>query len=199
MDKRVTCFLPWSDPESLSYTINSLRSSGAVKKICLVTTDDSTKKYTDRDVMVCKAPGFTSTEAIRKMADLAKTDFILLYTKPFPLDPARFALERMMQVCESTDAGFVYSGYYENKESKLTPHPVIEYQEGSLRDDFNFGSMVLYSTKAFKQACAAMKSDYRFAGLYDLRLKISQKYRLIHIPELLYTEIEMLLYLFLFP
>lgn len=190
MDKRITCYLPWSDQESLNYTINSLKSSGAVKEICLITSDGSAKEYSDKDVLVFGSPGFSSTVAIKKIAELAKTQFILLYTKPFPLDPGRFALERMMQVCESTGAGLVYSGYYENKENKLTAHPVIDYQEGSLRDDFNFGSMVLYSTKAFKQACAVMKSEYTFAGLYDLRLIISQKYRLVHIPELLYTEIE---------
>ncbi len=59
----------------------------------------------------------------------------------------------MMQVCESTGAGMVYSDYFENKDGKLSAHPVIDYQEGSLRDDFNFGSVVLYRTSAFRSAC----------------------------------------------
>jgi hypothetical protein len=67
---------------------------------------------------------------------------------------------------------------------------VIDYQEGSLRDDFNFGSVILYKTSAFRDACSKMSQDFRFAGIYDLRLKISQEHTLVHIPELLYTEIE---------
>jgi hypothetical protein len=100
------------------------------------------------------------------------------------------ALARMKQVCGDTGAGMVYSDYYEKKGDAIAPHPVIDYQEGALRDDFNFGSVILYSGKAFRDACARMDREYAFAGLYDLRLKISQKYPLIHIPELLYTEVE---------
>ena len=72
----------------------------------------------------------------------------------------------------------------------MSPHPVIDYQVGALRDDFNFGSVILYSGKAFRDACDRMDQEYSFAGLYDLRLKISQKFPLIHIQELLYTEVE---------
>ena len=190
MNKRITSFIPWSDQESLNYTVRMLKESGVVKKVFLIKTTDSVIKITDKDVSTIKAPGFASTEAIKKMAEHTKTDFILLYSKPFPLDPGRFALHRMMQVCDDSGAGLVYSDYYENKEGRLSPHPVIDYQEGSLRDDFNFGSMILYRTSSFKKACSAMKADYQSAGLYDLRLKISQKYRLSHIPELLYSEIE---------
>ncbi len=124
------------------------------------------------------------------MADSADTEFILVYTKSFPLDLGKFALRRMMQVCENVNAGMVYSDYFENKNDQLSPHPVIDYQEGSLRDDFNFGSVILYRTSAFREACRTMDKELRFAGLYDLRLKISQEYPIVHLPELLYTEIE---------
>lgn len=92
-----------------------------------------------------------------------------------------------MQIDRSRDG---HSDYFENKEEKLSSHPLIDYQEGSLRDDFNFGSLILYRASAFKDACKRMKQDYKFAGLYDLRLKVSQKHRLVHIPELLYAEVE---------
>ena len=124
------------------------------------------------------------------MADLTDTEYILVDIKPFPLQLSRFALQRMMQVCSDTEAGMVYSDYFENKEGKLTPHPVIDYQEGSLRDDFNFGSVMLWKTAAFREACLGMDQDYSYAGLYDLRLRVSEKHRLIRIPEMLYTEVE---------
>jgi hypothetical protein len=192
MEKRITCFIPGSDYESLSFTVNSLRNSGVVNKIYIFSAGDPVKSISGKDVNWVISSGFATTASIKKMGELAKSEFVILYSKPFPLDPGRFSLERMMQVCESTGAGMVYSGYYENKENKLNAHPVIDYQEGSLRDDFNFGSMVLYNGNAFRAACKSMKAGYQFAGLYDLRLRISQKNRLVHIPELLYTRPRMI-------
>ena len=97
----------------------------------------------------------------------------------------------MVQACNSSGAGLVYSDYFEQKEGVLKPHPVIEYQEGSLRDDFDFGSLLLYRTEAFVEAAQRMEPEFDFAGLYDLRLKVSQNYKLVHLPELLYTELEL--------
>ena len=188
MEGKITCFMPFSGAEVTGMTINSLQSSGVVTGIFVAGTGDPGFAYPG--VSFIKSEGFASTATVKKMGEAASTDFILVYSKPFPLDLGRFALQRMMQVCEFTGAGMVYSGYNENKDNKLSAHPVIDYQEGSLRDDFNFGSAVLYRTSAFRDACKRMSKEFRFAGLYDLRLKISQEYRLIHIPELLYTEIE---------
>jgi hypothetical protein len=190
MDKKITCFIPYSGAEATGLTIKSLRSSAVVSGIFVAGSADTGFSYPDPDVSFITSEGFASTATIKKMAESASTDFILVYSKPFPLDLGRFAPERMLQVCEFTGAGMVYSGYYENKDGRLSAHPVIDYQEGSLRDDFNFGSVILYRTSAFRNACKRMSCDFRFAGLYDLRLKISQEYNLIHIPELLYSEVE---------
>lgn len=188
MEKRITCFIPFSDKESIRYTASSFKNSGMVDRIYVLNPDTSESELTD--VNFIKTDGIASTISVRKISETAKTDFILIYNKTSGLDLGKNALERMIQVCEDTNAGIVYSGYYENKDSRLSPHPVIDYQEGSLRDDFNFGSVILYRTKAFTEAVDLMKSEYKFAGLYDLRLKISVKYRIVHIPELLYTEFE---------
>ena len=190
MEKRITCFIPNSDKDSLQYTVNSLKNSGLVDKTVIVSNEGTTSDFSDNGVSHFGSKGFSSTASVRKMADTANTDYILIYNKTFPLDPGRFALNRMIQVCEDTGAGMVYSGYYENKDNKLSAHPVIDYQEGSLRDDFNFGSVVIYRSAAFREACSQMTDNFQFAGLYDLRLKISQTHKLVYIPEMLYTEIE---------
>jgi hypothetical protein len=190
MEKKITCFVPYSDSGSLSITLASLKLSGLVSKIVIVSNTDIVKDFSDTDLSWFKSAGFGSTESVRKMAELTVSDYILLYTKPFSLDLGKFALNRMMRVCDDTGAGMVYSDYFENKNNTLAPHPVIDYQEGSLRDDFNFGSLMLYRTSAFKKACESMNEFYQFAGLYDLRLKVSQSGMPVHIPELLYTEIE---------
>jgi hypothetical protein len=190
MVKKITCFIPFSDRESTECTVASLRSSGIVSGITIVTGNNNIPDNYVSDVSFLKSDGLTSTSTLKRMAESVNTDFILIYSKAFSLDLGRFAIERMVQVCEATGAGMVYSDYYENRNDRLSPHPVIDYQEGSLRDDFNFGSVILYNTSAFKDACKMMNREFRFAGLYDLRLRISQKYSLVHIPELLYTEIE---------
>lgn len=188
MEKKITCFIPFSDKESLEFTAAALNKSGVTGKIYVVGPDEM--KYDIEGVSFLNANGFGSTDAIKKMARMATSEYILVYTKTFPLDPGKSALKRMMQICHDTGSGMVYSDYYENKNGKLSPHPVIDYQEGSLRDDFNFGSVILYKAAAFREATEKMYEDFRFAGLYDLRLKISESYRLFHIQELLYTEVE---------
>ena len=190
MEKKITSFVPFSDKESLDRTVKSLKDSGVTAGIYIVAGSDSEPDYKDPEVTYMKSGGFASTGAVKKMAETAATEYILVYTKLFPLDLGKFALKRMMQVCMNVNAGMVYSDYFENKDNQLSPHPVIDYQEGSLRDDFNFGSVILYKTSAFRDACKTMDQEFRFAGLYDLRLKISQNHPVAHLPEMLYTETE---------
>jgi len=191
MGKDITSFLPDSDLESLDYTVKSLKNSGVVAGIVIVTGNGSHPENKDPDIKYLKADGFASTDSVKKMADAATTDYVLVYSKSSPLDLGKFALNRMIQVCENMNAGIVYSDYFENKNNHLTPHPVIDYQEGSLRDDFNFGSVILYNATAVRDACRSMDSEFRYAGLYDLRLKISQEHAIVHLPEMLYTETEL--------
>ena len=122
------------------------------------------------------------TQTLKALASKIHTPYILLYTQSLPVQLGAHAIERMLQVAGDTEAGILYADCH--------THPVIDYQEGSLRDDFDFGAVLLYRSDAFIEAVSAMDVDYQSAALYDLRLKISQKYRLFHLPEPLYTESE---------
>ena len=190
MGKKITAFLPNSDSESLGSTVKSLKDSGVVAGIFIITGNTSEPAIKDPEVSYLRSEGFASTASVMKMAEVAATDFMILYSKTSSLDLGKFALDRMMQVCDDMNAGIVYSDYFEKKNNQLLPHPVIDYQEGSLRDDFNFGSVILYKVSAFREACNKMDMEFRFAGLYDLRLRISQAHSIVHLPEILYTEIE---------
>ncbi len=190
MDKKITCFIPLSDNKSLESTVLSLKSSGIVARIVIVAGKDTKVEYNNPEVDYLYCEGFSSTSAVKKMAMMSDTEYILIYSKPDPLDLGRHALNRIVCVCENTGAGMVYSDYLESKNNKLLPHPVIDYQKGSLRDDFNFGSVILYKDSAFQYACKKMDKEYSFAGLYNLRLKISENHLIIHLPEILYIETE---------
>jgi len=172
MESKVTCFIRGSDRAASESTARSLESSGVVKEIFV------------------EDEGFSRTAVLKRMAEKVSGDHVLVYDSPFTLDMGRFSLRRMISVCEDTGSGMVYSDYFENKNGQLSPHPVIDYQAGSLRDDFNFGPVLLYRAEPFREACKNMDKDYNYAVLYDLRLKVSEKNLLVHIPELLYTRTE---------
>ncbi|TAJ13771.1 glycosyltransferase family 2 protein [Marinilabiliaceae bacterium JC017] len=188
MEKLITFFLPYASKEEVTLTVESLQKAECVEDIFLVAKEPS-------DIEVGGVEWLTgdlvSTDTLKEVAAKANTEFTAFYTKTQPLNLGQSALQRMMQACEDAGAGLVYSAYYEMKEGKLNAHPVVEYQEGSLRNDFNFGSLIVYKTAALKEAIAQMDQQYKFAALYDLRLKISQGQRLLHMPELLYTEVEL--------
>ena len=128
--------------------------------------------------------GDFSTESIKKAATQADTDYTILYTRPTGLEWVHFGKERMLRIADDTRAAMVYADHFNGSE----PAPVIDCQAGSLRDDFDFGGVQMYRTSVLLTAVAQMDVDYKYAGLYDLRLKASRIGKLVHIPEFLYYE-----------
>ena len=123
-----------------------------------------------------------STKAIREIAEKANTAYTLICLKPH-IEWVYLGQERMVQVLEMTNATMVYADHFANGQQA----PVIDYQLGALRDDFDFGSVLLWDTAKLKTIVTQMDTNYEFAGLYDLRLRAE---KLEHIPEFLYYEIE---------
>ncbi|MBO4595581.1 MAG: glycosyltransferase family 2 protein [Bacteroidales bacterium] len=124
------------------------------------------------------------TRAIKNAASQADTDYTILYTRPTGLKWVHFGLERMLRIADDTRAAMVYADHFNGEE----PAPVIDCQAGSLRDDFDFGGVQMYRTSVLQTAAAQMDEEYKYAGLYDLRLKASRIGKLVHIPEFLYYE-----------
>ena len=135
---------------------------------------------------------FNSTEALREIAKTVGGTYFILYTKPHPLEMGEFAVGRMTAVADDMSADMVYADHYElvagedGKELRRK-HPLIECQKGALRNDFDFGSVLLFRTSSFKAAVDAMDKDWKWGALYDLRLRMD---RIVHINEYLYTEVE---------
>lgn len=127
-----------------------------------------------------------SSSTLKKITDLADSKYILIITNPVKVDFTNHSLERFISVAENTSAGIVYSDFYEI-DDKITPHPLIEYQFGSLRDDFDFGAVLLFNTVAFKSAAEKLKNNFKYAGLYSIRLIISRDSSILRIPEFLYS------------
>ena len=139
---------------------------------------------------VLHALSFDSTECFRAIAASSRTPFTLLYRSDRPFEPGYRALERMMAVARQTGAALVYADRRSRGEDgKTVQIPAIDWQDGSLRDDFDFGPLVLVDTSMLRRAVASMTGDYRFAGWYDLWLRLSRMGSFVHINEFLYTDV----------
>ena len=102
------------------------------------------------------------------------------------------ALERMCDYLSAPQCSMVYADHYKTIKGERTPHPVIDYQLGSVRDDFDFGSLLMFRTDYLKRAINEIESEkeYQHSALYALRLALSRYGELTHIREFLYTETE---------
>jgi hypothetical protein len=141
-------------------------------------------------VKVLNNEGLTSSEVLKLVYTNSETDYIIVISNPVYVSFGSFALERFLKTAEDTKAGILYSNYYETIEGNNVPHPTIDYQIGSIRDDFDFGPVLFINTSAMKKALLLPNDDYQYAALYNLRLKISQNNLILRIPEFLYTSTE---------
>lgn len=184
---KINCFIPFQNDKQIKQTITNLKKSSLINKIYLlsVNPDDKNSEYE-----FIHTDSLNSTSAIKKIAEYSDTPYTLIYTKYADLQLGLFALERMVQIAEDSSAGMVYTDHYQIIGDNKGLNPLITYQTGSIRDDFNFGSVLLFNSEKLKQTASRMDTNYQYAGLYDLRLKVSQENNLIHINEYLYTEIE---------
>ncbi|MDR0972486.1 MAG: glycosyltransferase family 2 protein [Prevotellaceae bacterium] len=191
MAKKIDCFIPYMNEAQVAKTIKGLREIKVVDKIYLLSVNQAETEEIN-DCRVIRVPSLNSGETMKAIAQHAMAHFTLLYTQYSTLELGLFALERMISIQEMSKAGMVYADHYKIREGvdKKQDAPVIDYQFGSLRDDFDFGSVMLFNTDAFYQAARRVDEGYEYAGLYSLRLRLSQRHSLVHINEYLYTEVE---------
>ena len=193
MREKIDCFLPCGSVEVTQQIVAQLRGSKSIQRIFLLVSEPLTGKEADdfKDCQQVPAGNLTSSETLTRMAEQAKADYVLLQTKPTQLMLGMGALDRIVRVAFDADAAMVYADHFDIIEGERKPHPVIDYQLGSIRDDFDFGSLILIKTSLL-QAFAAQTEEhaYQHAGLYALRLFLSRNGRIFHINEKLYTEEE---------
>ena len=189
--KQIDCFLPYSTTAMMQSLAAQLYESGVVKNIYTLAADVLPTEALPQYAHQLQTGGLLSLATMRLIATTATADYALLYLKQDPVTLGYHALERMLQVAEETGAAMVYADHYSVEAGKTVKHPVTAYQLGSIRDDFDFGSVVLLKTECLKEyAAREVAKDYQFAGWYDLRLFLSRKGELFHLNEYLYTEEE---------
>ena len=172
----IDCFLPDFDREAMAATVEQLCESRMVRNIFWINSVGCSK-------------------TIMRVAEQAQAEYTLLFTKPTPVTMGQHALERIVRVASDSGAALVYADRLERKvedgEWKEERHPVIDYQLGAIRDDFDFGSLLLVNTRMLHAfAMQDGEPDYQYAGLYALRLFLSREGQILHLNETLYTEVE---------
>lgn len=189
--KNINCFIPFQDEAQVCATINNLKEQELVNEIYLLYAGEASNAPSEvKGCKVIAVPALNSTAAVKAIAAHSTVNYTLISTKYTSLSFVLFALERMECLIEDSGAAMVYADHFNQVGDARTNAPVIDYQFGSLRDDFDFGSVLFYRSSAVKEAAGRMDIEYNFAGMYDLRLKVSQRGVLEHINEYLYYDVE---------
>lgn len=173
--KRIDCFVPYESDAQVQGTMDELAADAHVSAVYQLRGD---------------GPGRTNT--LRWIAEQAQAPYILLYTKYDRLQLGYQALHRMLRVADDSQALMLYTDHYVlSPQGQRSPMPLIDYQLGSVRDDFQMGSLLLIRTSVLKEYVAQERlHPYRFAALYDFRLYVSRQMLPVHLDEYLYTEVE---------
>ena len=193
MNQTITCYLLYGDKELSDKNIKHFTESPCVKDICLLTNLHIPETTLPENCHVLPYGSFDSTSALTQIAAQTSTPYLLIYTKPQILQWGEMALERMIDYLSAPECGMVYADHYQETQNGRQPHPVADYQPGSVRDDFDFGALLAFRSEYLIGAAGMMENereDYRYAGLYATRLFIAETGRIVHINEYLYTEIE---------
>ena len=195
----IDCFLPCDDLLVAERTLAQLRQNKVVHHIYLLVTEAFANEVQapERCTFIVTENVFSS-ESMLSIANHVQAEYALLCLKTTALTIGYQALERMLRVATDTDAKLLYSDRYSIENGETVKHPVIDYQPGSIRDDFDFGSVVLLNGKALREAPLQFSAEggseqvgWKYAGWYDLRLYLSRIGRIVHLNEFLYTEEEL--------
>lgn len=174
MTQQIDCFIARGNEEETLKNVEAFQNEALVGNVTVV---DGNMK---------------ASATLKQIAGQTSAKYTLLFLKGQYIQIGYLALQRMVQVADITRAAMTYADHYNiSADGKRTDAPTIDYQMGALRDDFNFGSVLLFRTDALKEAVVRMKADYQAAGFYDLRLKLAEKYQFSHINEYLYSEVEL--------
>ena len=190
MKGTIDCFLPCSDLASVANTLRQLRGSRMIRHINLLVTGRFAMSTAVPDgCSFIVTDSLLSSSAMKSVADNLTADYAMMFLKDVTVSLGQYSIQRMMRVAVETDAALVYADRLSAVDGRVEPHPVIDWQEGSLRDDFDFGSVVMVRASLMHAfADTADDTGYKYAGWYELWLYLSRHGRMFHLNEPLYTE-----------
>lgn len=193
MREKIDLFLPCEYIDDAQNALSVLHEYKTVQHIhFLVSADFAAHHQVPEGCTFVITDRLESSNTIVSIAENTDADYVIICTRHTTIGWGNNTLERFLRVADDTDAVMVYADHYKMVEGKMEKHPVIEYQSGSLRDDFDFGSLWCIKAQALADYIAQSdREEYQFAALYDLRLYLSRVGEIFHLNEFLYSEAEL--------
>ena len=193
MREKIDLFLPCENIDDAQNALSVLHEYKTVQHIhFLVSADFAAHHQVPEGCTFVITDRLESSNTIASIAENTDADYVMICTRHTTIGWGNNTLERFLRVADDTDAVMVYADHYKMVEGKMEKHPVIDYQSGSLRDDFDFGSLWCIKAQALADYIAQPdREEYQFAALYDLRLYLSRVGEIFHLNEFLYSEAEL--------
>ena len=193
MREKIDLFLPCEYIDDAQKALSVLHEYKTVQHIhFLVSADFAAHHQVPEGCTFVITDRLESSNTIVSIAENTDADYVMICTRHTTIGWGNNTLERFLRVADDTDAVMVYADHYKMVEDKMEKHPVIDYQSGSLRDDFDFGSLWCIKAQALADYIAQPdREEYQFAALYDLRLYLSRVGEIFHLNEFLYSEAEL--------
>ena len=193
MREKIDLFLPCEYIDDAQNALSVLHEYKTVQHIhFLVSADFAAHHQVPEGCTFVITDRLESSNTIVSIAENTDADYVMICTRHTTIGWGNNTLERFLRVADDTDAVMVYADHYKMVEGKMEKHPVIDYQSGSLRDDFDFGSLWCIKAQALADYIAQPdREEYQFAALYDLRLYLSRVGEIFHLNEFLYSEAEL--------
>lgn len=193
MREKIDLFLPCEYIDDAQNALSVLHEYKTVQHIhFLVSADFAAHHQVPEGCTFVITDRLESSNTIASIAENTDADYVMICTRHTTIGWGNNTLERFLRVADDTDAVMVYADHYKMVEGKMEKHPVIDYQSGSLRDDFDFGSLWCIKAQALADYIAQPdREEYQFAALYDLRLYLSRVGEIFHLNEFLYSEAEL--------
>lgn len=193
MREKIDLFLPCEYIDDAQNALSVLHEYKTVQHIhFLVSADFAAHHQVPEGCTFVITDRLESSNTIVSIAENTDADYVMICTRHTTIGWGNNTLERFLRVADDTDAVMVYADHYKMVEGKMEKHPVIDYQSGSLRDDFDFGSLWCIKAQALADYIAHPdREEYQFAALYDLRLYLSRVGEIFHLNEFLYSEAEL--------
>lgn len=193
MREKIDLFLPCEYIDDAQNALSVLHEYKTVQHIhFLVSADFAAHHQVPEGCTFVITDRLESSNTIVSIVENTDADYVMICTRHTTIGWGNNTLERFLRVADDTDAVMVYADHYKMVEGKMEKHPVIDYQSGSLRDDFDFGSLWCIKAQALADYIAQPdREEYQFAALYDLRLYLSRVGEIFHLNEFLYSEAEL--------
>ncbi len=185
---KLTAVLSYYHGDFFEKTISFLTKSPIVEKIFITAGEEINLKIPKSHTLLGEP--LTSQKTIDRILSEVETELILIILKDIYIE--QNALDKIVKTSELKNAGLVYSDFYEEGNGERILHPLNDYQTGSVRDDFDFGPVLLLSLPSVRNALKKYGPipEVKFSALYDLRLKLSVDHPIYHLREPMYSIVK---------